>query len=51
MSKISKVDIIAYKCFKKDLSNSKEKSLLELKSTNNIKYVTNTINENLLVVK
>lgn len=50
MGKISTIDIVAYKHFKKDLAINKEKSLLQLKFTKKVKYVTNTINENLLLV-
>ena len=50
MNKISKIEITAYKSFKKDLKVEKEKPLLEVKSTKKLKYVTNNINEDLLVV-
>ena len=50
MSKISTIDIVAYKSFKKDLVIEKEKSLLQLKSANKVKYVTNTSNNKLLLV-
>ena len=47
MNKISKIEITAYKSFIKDLKAEKQIPLLKV---NKLKYVTNTINEDLLVV-